>query len=78
MRELLRKGQEPTDVEALAVQLSHLPLRSLAPLAQCCGLRRLAPLAQCCGLRRLNASRNCVKSLAGAERLVRLESLSAE
>ena len=64
VRELLRKGQEPADVEALAVQLSHLPLRSLAPLAQCCGLRRL------------DASRNCVKSLAGAERLVRLESLN--
>lgn len=64
VRELLRKGQAPAEVETLCVQLSHLPLRSLTPLAQCCALRRL------------DASRNCIKSLEGAERLARLESLN--
>ena len=64
VRELLRKGELPEAVESLVVQLSHLKLQSVAPLAQCTALRRL------------DCSRNSIKSLQGAEALTRLEVLN--
>lgn len=64
VRELLRKGETPEGIEGLTVHLSHLKLASLAPLARCVKLKRL------------DASRNALKSLEGAEGMVRLESLN--
>ena len=64
LRQLLRKSDAPDTVECLAVNPSHMKLRSLAPLAKCSRLRRL------------DASRNAIKSLQGAECLPSLEVLN--
>jgi hypothetical protein len=64
LRDLLRRGETLESIENLHIRASHLKLQSLVPLAQCVRLRCL------------DASRNAIKSLEGADRLLGLQSLN--